>query len=49
MKKIPKSLKKHIRKEKARIRRQFLDPKEREMKIQQLYEKILQNLKIKKN
>jgi len=39
-KKIPKSLRKFIRKEKARIRREVLDLKEQKKKIQELYEKI---------
>ncbi len=38
-KKMPKSLKKYIRLEKARIRRQSLDLKEQEKSIKALYEK----------
>ena len=39
-KKLPKSLRKFIRKEKARIRREVLDLKEQEKQIKQLYEKF---------
>ncbi len=35
----PKSLRKFIRKEKSRIRKEFLDKKEQEEKIAQLYKK----------
>jgi hypothetical protein len=38
--KLPKSLRKFIRKEKARIRRESLDWKEEEKKIKEIYEKI---------
>lgn len=38
--KLPKSLRKYIRKEKARIRRQFSDIEEREKQIRLLYERI---------
>ena len=37
-KRMPKSLRKFIRKEKARIRRQVLDVKEQEKEINKLYE-----------
>ena len=37
-KRLPKSLRKFIRKEKARIRREVLELKEQEKLIQQLYE-----------
>jgi len=37
---LPKSLRKFIRQEKARIRREVLDIKEQERLIQQLYQKI---------
>jgi len=48
-KKLPKSVRKYIRKEKARIRREVLDIKEQEKLIDQLYEKFLKkNKKIKK-
>ena len=43
-KKMPKSLKKHIRKEKARIRRQVLDPIRQKQEINKIYE----DLKIEK-
>ncbi len=39
-KKLPKSIRKYIRKEKARIRRQIFDIKEQEKQIRQLYEKF---------
>ena len=42
-KKLPKSLCKFIRKEKARIRREVLDLKEQEKQISDLYKKILKN------
>jgi len=42
-KRLSKSVRKFIRKEKARIRREILDSKAQEEKIKQLYE----NLKIK--
>ena len=45
---MPKSLRKFIRKEKARIRREFLDIKEQEKLINQLYEKFFKEVKIKK-
>lgn len=41
--KFPKSLRKFIRKEKARIRREVLDLKEQERLISELYQKILKN------
>jgi len=41
MKKLSKSLRKHIRKEKARIRRDFSDIKEQRELIDQLYKKFL--------
>ena len=40
-KKLPKSIRKYIRKEKARIRREIFDLKEQEKLIQELYQKIL--------
>jgi len=40
MKKLPKSVRKHIRQEKARIRREILDFKEQEKKIKELYENL---------
>ena len=46
-KRLPKSLRKYIRKEKARIRREVLEVKEQERLIQELYQKIFEKLKIK--
>ena len=46
MKKLPKSIRKYIRKEKARIRREVLDLKEQEKLIRDLYQKILTKSKI---
>ena len=40
-KRMPKSLRKFIRKEKARIRREVFDMKEQEKLISQLYQKFL--------
>ena len=40
---LPKSIRKYIRKEKARIRREVLDIEKQEELIQQLYEKFLKN------
>jgi len=37
---LPKSVRKFIRKEKARIRREVLDLKEQEEKIKELYQKL---------
>jgi len=46
MKKIPKSIRKHIREEKARIRRQIFNAEEQKRLINQLYQKFrLKNLK----
>ncbi len=42
-KKLPKSLKKHIRREKARIRREQFDLKKQEELIKELYKKVLKN------
>ena len=39
-KRMPKSLRKFIRREKARIRREVLDMKEQEDKIKELYQKF---------
>jgi hypothetical protein len=39
-KRMPKSLRKHIRQEKARIRREVLNMKEQKKKIQDLYQKV---------
>ena len=41
MKKLPKSIRKYIRKEKARIRREVLDIKEQKRLINELYQKFL--------
>jgi len=41
-KRMPKSIRKFIRKEKARIRREILDIKEQEKSISELYEKTQQ-------
>ena len=42
-KKLPKSLRKHIRREKARIRREQFDLKKQEDLIKELYKKVLKN------
>lgn len=42
-KKLPKSIKKYIRMEKARIRREVLELKEQEKLISELYKKLLKN------
>lgn len=42
-KRLPKSLRKHIRQEKARIRREVLDLKEQEKQIAELYKKFLKS------
>jgi hypothetical protein len=47
--KLPKSIRKYIRKEKARIRREILDLKEQERLIQELYQKILKQYGNKRN
>jgi hypothetical protein len=39
MKKLPKSIRKHIRKEKARIRRQFLTKEEQRKEIEKILNK----------
>lgn len=39
-KKLPKSFRKHIRREKSRIRREILDVKQQEKMISELYEKF---------
>lgn len=48
-KRLPKSQRIYIRREKARIRREVLDLKEQEKQIQELYQKNFKNLKIKGN
>ena len=47
--KLPKSLRKYIRQEKARIRREVLGIKEQEKLIQELYQKLFEKLKLKQN
>lgn len=47
--KIPKSVKKFIRKEKARIKREILDVEEQAKAIAKLYERVLEQLKKKKS
>lgn len=42
-KKLPKSIRKHIRKEKARIRREVFDVEEQKKLISKLYEKYCQH------
>lgn len=39
---LPKGLRKYIRREKARIRREVLDLKKQEEQIQELYQKIFE-------
>ncbi len=41
MKRLPKSMRKFIRREKARIRREILNVKEQEKLINELYKKFL--------
>jgi len=48
-KRLPKSLRKFIRKEKARIRQEVLDIKEQEKLIQDLYKKFLKNYENKRD
>lgn len=43
MKRIPRSLRKYIRKEKARLRREVLDLKEQEKQIKELIKKFQKN------
>ena len=47
--KLPKSLRKYVRKEKARIRREVLDMKEQERLINELYQKFLKQYEDKRN
>lgn len=47
--KLPKSLRKYVRREKARIRRGVWNLKEQEKLIEQLYQKIFKRYIIKKN
>jgi hypothetical protein len=46
-KRLPKSLRKHIRREKARIRREVFDVKQQEELIQKLYQKFTNRKKEK--
>jgi hypothetical protein len=46
--KLPKSIRKFIRKEKARIRREVSDPKQQEILISQLYQRFLKEKSEKK-
>jgi hypothetical protein len=48
-KKMPKSLRKHIRQEKARIRREVLDLKKQKELINELYQKFLKQNENKRN
>ena len=48
-KRLPKSLRKFLRKEKARIRREVLDLKEQEKQIHQLYQRFLKQYENKRN
>jgi hypothetical protein len=45
MKKLPKSIRKYIRKEKARIRREVLDLAEQKRLIDELYKRFLPKIK----
>lgn len=47
-KKFPKSIRKYIRKEKARIRREILDLEKQEKLIQELYQKLHKKTENKK-
>jgi len=47
--KLPKSIRKYIRKEKARIRREISDLKEQERLIKELYQKFLKQNENKRN
>jgi hypothetical protein len=47
--KLPKSIRKFIRKEKARIRKEILDKREQERSIQDLYQKFLKQYENKRN
>jgi hypothetical protein len=46
---LPKSLRKHIRQEKARIRREVLDIKKQEELITELYKKLIKKDENKRN
>lgn len=47
--KLPKSIRKFIRKEKAKIRARVLDYKEQERLISEIYQKILKQYENKRN
>jgi hypothetical protein len=47
MKKMPKCLRKYIRQEKARIRREVLDIKEQKKLISGIYQKLFEKIKTK--
>jgi hypothetical protein len=40
-KRLPKSIRKYIRREKARLRREILDTVEQDKRIKQIYEKLV--------
>jgi len=46
-KKLPKSIRKYIRQEKARIHREIFDIKEQKKLIDELYKKVIKSPKIK--
>jgi hypothetical protein len=46
---LPKSIRKYIRKEKARIRKEILDLKKQEEEIKKLYQKFLKQYEDKRN
>ena len=48
-KELPKSVRKHIRKEKARIRRELLDEEKQEKLIDELYQRFSNQYSINKN
>lgn len=48
-KKLPKSIRKYLRKEKARIRREVFDLAEQEKLISELYQKFLKQYEDKRN
>ena len=48
-KKLPSSIRKFIRKEKSRIRREILDIKEQEELISELYQKVIKKDDSKRN
>lgn len=49
LKKLPKSIRKHIRREKSRIRREFSDLEKQKMLISQLYQKFIKQYENKRN